>query len=383
MPLAYIASAAAAATTTTPTPTRSGTRAERRVGCSNCVINPPRSARVHTVMGRSGPWYATACVTAAPTLPIDLPPGRWAVGISGGADSVALARLAAGGDVVLAHLDHQLRGDAQRRRRRVRRPPRPHARRADGNRPPRRRRNDAARSVGQPVGPLPRGPVGVLRRRRPPPRLRRRSAGAPRRRPGRNGAAAAAPRAGRGRTRGHGGRHTGRWAACRAGRCWACPARRSERTSGRSASRGGRTPATRRSTTAVTSSGICWRRTRRGRRCSCGVAGASAGLRRRAGAASPVLGESFAVTELPAGPVAAEGAVRRWLVARGGPPDRISPTDCRRLIEQATDVTTPPRQHYAGGVLVRRRGGRVDAIPSPAVQSRPTHGKETARAQDL
>jgi tRNA(Ile)-lysidine synthase len=41
-----------------------------------------------------------------------LPPGRWAVGVSGGSDSVALLRLAcAGGRAVhVVHLDHQLRG---------------------------------------------------------------------------------------------------------------------------------------------------------------------------------------------------------------------------------------------------------------------------------
>jgi tRNA(Ile)-lysidine synthase len=44
----------------------------------------------------------------------DLPPGRWCIGVSGGADSVALLRLLhARGDLQLhvAHLDHQLRGD--------------------------------------------------------------------------------------------------------------------------------------------------------------------------------------------------------------------------------------------------------------------------------
>ncbi|HEX8912528.1 MAG TPA: tRNA lysidine(34) synthetase TilS [Humisphaera sp.] len=48
-----------------------------------------------------------------PPLIVDVPPGRWAVGVSGGADSVALLRLAAGrADVSLhvVHLNHQTRG---------------------------------------------------------------------------------------------------------------------------------------------------------------------------------------------------------------------------------------------------------------------------------
>ncbi|HEX8325148.1 MAG TPA: tRNA lysidine(34) synthetase TilS, partial [Tepidisphaeraceae bacterium] len=49
-----------------------------------------------------------AALTAIAALPV----GRWAVGVSGGADSVALLRLLAGrgnGSVVVAHLNHHLR----------------------------------------------------------------------------------------------------------------------------------------------------------------------------------------------------------------------------------------------------------------------------------
>ncbi|MGC4030636.1 MAG: tRNA lysidine(34) synthetase TilS [Tepidisphaeraceae bacterium] len=73
----------------------------------------------------------------------------------------------------------------------------------------------------------------------------------------------------------------------------------------------------------------------------------------------------------------AEHAARRWLVAHGAPPDRVSPADCRHLVEQVTDVAKPSRRHYPGGLLVRRRAGRVDVIPSPPLQSPVTHGQET------
>lgn len=91
------------------------------------------------------------------------------------------------------------------------------------------------------------------------------------------------------------------------------------------------------------------------------------------------LAERFAIADLPPGPLAAEFAVRRWLIARGTPADRVSPGLCQRLLAQARDVTRSPRQHYPGGVLVRRRQKQIDCVesaaPRPPIDS--AHGMAT------
>jgi tRNA(Ile)-lysidine synthase len=77
-------------------------------------------------------------------------------------------------------------------------------------------------------------------------------------------------------------------------------------------------------------------------------------------ACGPELGETFdvrALHRLPA-PVAREAA-RRWLAERAGPGEEISPAAADRLVEMASDAASPPRQHFPGGLLVRRRGGMI------------------------
>lgn len=59
------------------------------------------------------------------------------------------------------------------------------------------------------------------------------------------------------------------------------------------------------------------------------------------------------LASLPA-PIA-EHAARRWLVARGAPADDVSPHVCARLIRQASDPASPIRQYYPGAVYVRRK----------------------------
>lgn len=53
-------------------------------------------------------------------------------------------------------------------------------------------------------------------------------------------------------------------------------------------------------------------------------------------------------------PIAMETA-RRWLAARGAPPGELTSTVLQRMLKMASDAATPPRQHFPGSVLVRRR----------------------------
>jgi tRNA(Ile)-lysidine synthase len=77
-------------------------------------------------------------------------------------------------------------------------------------------------------------------------------------------------------------------------------------------------------------------------------------------ACTPKLDEAFdvgALQRLP--PPVAREAARRWLAARAQPGEEITASSAERLVEMAADAASPPRQHFAGGVLVHRRGGRI------------------------
>jgi len=83
-------------------------------------------------------------------------------------------------------------------------------------------------------------------------------------------------------------------------------------------------------------------------------------LRDWARRAAPRLSESFAcgqLADLPE-PLAHE-ASRRWLIARGAPPAQLSEAVLDRLIEMAADAASPPRRHFPGRLLVRRRSGAL------------------------
>ena len=85
--------------------------------------------------------------------------------------------------------------------------------------------------------------------------------------------------------------------------------------------------------------------------------------------AAPVLEVSFMPTKLADLPdVLATESARQWLVARGCPPDELSPSVIDRLVEMVRDAATPARQNFPGGILVRRRGGRITA-ESPITSS--------------
>lgn len=74
--------------------------------------------------------------------------------------------------------------------------------------------------------------------------------------------------------------------------------------------------------------------------------------------AAPILSESFRVEQLHDLPrPVARVALRRWLVSHGSDPDSLTPSAVERLLAMATDVATPTRQHFPSGLLVRRRGG--------------------------
>ncbi|MBC7782230.1 MAG: tRNA lysidine(34) synthetase TilS [Burkholderiales bacterium] len=55
-------------------------------------------------------------------------------------------------------------------------------------------------------------------------------------------------------------------------------------------------------------------------------------------------------------------AAGRWLIEAGAPADDVSPAVCARLIRQATDPESPLRQHYPGTLLVRRRKSHLDIV---------------------
>ena len=108
---------------------------------------------------------------------------------------------------------------------------------------------------------------------------------------------------------------------------------------------------------------------------------------------SPALAEAFDPAALRVPPPLAEFAAGRWLVERGAPPDDVSPAVRERLVAQALDPAAPLRQHYPGGLLVRKRKRRIDVIPSPPIRrpdlestaaSEKEHGQDqTAPAREL
>ncbi|HEX8339288.1 MAG TPA: tRNA lysidine(34) synthetase TilS, partial [Tepidisphaeraceae bacterium] len=77
---------------------------------------------------------------------------------------------------------------------------------------------------------------------------------------------------------------------------------------------------------------------------------------------APLLPEVFETDVLAAlPPPLARRAARRWLAAHGGRADDLSRSVCDRLLRQAAGVG-PARQHYPGGTLVQRRNGRIAAV---------------------
>jgi tRNA(Ile)-lysidine synthase len=83
-------------------------------------------------------------------------------------------------------------------------------------------------------------------------------------------------------------------------------------------------------------------------------------------ARGPALAESFAVTDLADAPAPlARHAAGRWLAARGVPADAINRAACDRLAAMASDAAAAPVQMFAGAVIIRRSGGTITAASPP------------------
>jgi tRNA(Ile)-lysidine synthase len=87
---------------------------------------------------------------------------------------------------------------------------------------------------------------------------------------------------------------------------------------------------------------------------------AAGGLMEWLHAQGPELADTFEVSEVANLPsLIAREALRRWLTRLAGPGVDVPASATQRLAEMASDLATPPRQHFPGGLLVRRRGGRI------------------------
>lgn len=83
-------------------------------------------------------------------------------------------------------------------------------------------------------------------------------------------------------------------------------------------------------------------------------------------AVAPVLGTEFKIGEIENCPEAlTHTAARRWLAEQGVPRSELTPPVLDRLVEMGRDAATPPRQHFPGGILVARRKGRIFVMTRP------------------
>lgn len=77
---------------------------------------------------------------------------------------------------------------------------------------------------------------------------------------------------------------------------------------------------------------------------------------------APALAAGFATQDLADLPlVLASESARAWLIARGAPPDKITPEAISRLIAMARDAASAARAHFPGRILVKRKGGTITA----------------------
>jgi tRNA(Ile)-lysidine synthase len=94
-------------------------------------------------------------------------------------------------------------------------------------------------------------------------------------------------------------------------------------------------------------------------------------------AAAPSLGEAFDVDALRSvPPPVAREAARAWLAARGVDPDETTAA-AERLVRMAADAAAPPRAHFPGRLLVRRRAGRM-FVEGPRVSRPEARGRGDA-----
>jgi len=75
---------------------------------------------------------------------------------------------------------------------------------------------------------------------------------------------------------------------------------------------------------------------------------------------APVLNDKFPAIELAEFPrMLARESARRWLISQGVPPEALTPAMLDRLCEIAADAASPPRQQFPASVTVRRRSGWI------------------------
>ena len=94
------------------------------------------------------------------------------------------------------------------------------------------------------------------------------------------------------------------------------------------------------------------------------LAEACAALRDWTSRNSPQLPQSFRIAALQSLPrLLARESARRWLTSQGANGDELTPSALDRLLEMACDAASPPRQSFPGELLALRRGGRIQAAP--------------------
>lgn len=83
---------------------------------------------------------------------------------------------------------------------------------------------------------------------------------------------------------------------------------------------------------------------------------------------APVLAAEFPVAPLADLPRSvARQSARQWLIRQGAPPDELTSATLDRLRQMAADAASPVRQDFPGRILVQRRGGMISVsrIHSP------------------
>jgi len=89
----------------------------------------------------------------------------------------------------------------------------------------------------------------------------------------------------------------------------------------------------------------------------------AAALRAVVRAAAPELPDVISVSQLGVMPsLLARQSLGRWLVSQGCPVEDVGPQAIDRLLEMASDAASGPRCHFPGGVLVCRRGGKISGV---------------------
>lgn len=95
----------------------------------------------------------------------------------------------------------------------------------------------------------------------------------------------------------------------------------------------------------------------------CALADASQKANDALDALTPTLPQRFACQQLASMPApVASHAARRWLIERGCDADDVSQAVCDRLIAHASDAASALRQHYPGKLLVRRKQKHIEVV---------------------